>query len=153
MHVQKPLANFNSQWPCVVFCAVAAGYVVALALLFARHDWIIDATGHPIVTDFLEVWVAGRFALAGHAAISYDWHAHHAAQVALAGHEFQGVLNWSYPPTVLFAAALLASLPYAVAFAGWVAATAVYYAATIGAIARHWEAAFAACASPMFFAN
>ena len=133
--------------------AIAAGYAGALVLLFVRHQWIIDAQGRPIVTDFVEVWVAGRFALAGLSVSAYDWAVHHAAQVALVGHPFKGVLNWSYPPLFLFAAALLACLPYATAFAGWVIVTAAGYAATIGAIAKRWEAGAAACAAPVFFAN
>ncbi len=137
----------------IVACATAIGYVIALALLFFRHQWIVDAQGRPIVTDFMEVWVAGRFALAGAAVTAYDWQAHHAAQVALVGHDFQGVLNWSYPPLFLFVAALLACLPYTIAFAVWVAATAAGYAATIGAIAKRWDAGFVACAAPVFFAN
>lgn len=137
----------------IVACAVAAGYVGALALLFARHQWIVDAQGRPIVTDFLEVWVAGRFALAGMSVTAYDWMAHHAAQVALVGHDFQGALNWSYPPLFLFVAALLACLPYAVAFASWVAATAAGYAVAIAAIAKRWDAGVVACAAPIFFAN
>jgi hypothetical protein len=134
-------------------CAIAAGYVGALVLLFLRHQWIVDVQGRPIVTDFLEVWGAGRFALAGASVTAYDWQAHHAAQVALVGHDFQGALNWSYPPLFLFVAALLACLPYAVAFAGWVAATAAGYAVTIGAIAKRWDAGLVACAAPVFFAN
>jgi hypothetical protein len=139
--------------PAIVACAVAAGYVGALALLFVRHQWIADAQGRPIVTDFLEVWVAGRFALAGTSVTAYDWFAHHAAQVALVGHDFQGALNWSYPPLFLFVAALLACLPYAVAFGAWVAATGAGYAATIAAIAKRWDAGAVACAAPVFFAN
>jgi hypothetical protein len=133
--------------------AIAAGYAGALALLYFRGQWIVDAHGRPIVTDFLEVWVAGRFALAGTAVTAYDWHAHHAAQAVLAGHDFQGVLNWSYPPLFLFVAALLACLPYAAAFAGWVVAGAAGYAATIAAIAKRRDAALFACATPVFFAN
>jgi hypothetical protein len=136
-----------------VACAIAAGYAGALALLFIRHQWIVDAQGRPIVTDFMEVWVAGRFALAGASVSAYDWQAHHAAQVALVGHDFQGSLNWSYPPVFLFVAALLACLPYAIAFAGWVAATAAGYAVAIGAIAKRWDAGLVACATPVFFAN
>ena len=92
-------------------------------------------------------------ALAGASVTAYDWQAHHAAQAALVGHDFQGALNWSYPPLFLFVAALLACLPYAVAFVSWVAATAAGYVVAIGAIARRWDAGFIACATPVFFAN
>jgi arabinofuranan 3-O-arabinosyltransferase len=152
--MKNPISDFSGfkLFP-VAACAIAAGYVGALALQFLHHKWIVDAQGRPIVTDFLEVWVAGRFALAGASATAYDWDAHHAAQVALAGHDFQGALNWSYPPLFLFVAALLACLPYAAAFVGWIVATAAGYAVTIGAIAKRWDAGFAACAAPVFFAN
>jgi len=110
----RPLNPFS-----ILAGAIAAGYVAALVLLYMRHQWIADAQGRPIVTDFLEVWVAGRFALASTPVSAYDWQAHHAAQAALAGHDFQGVLNWSYPPLFLFVAVLLACLPYAAAFASW----------------------------------
>lgn len=144
----RPLNPFS-----ILAGAIAAGYVAALVLLYMRHQWIADAQGRPIVTDFLEVWVAGRFALASTPVSAYDWQAHHAAQAALAGHDFQGVLNWSYPPLFLFVAVLLACLPYAAAFASWVAASAAGYAATIGAIAKRRDAVFFACATPAFFAN
>ena len=62
----------------IVACAIAAGYVGALILLFVRHRWIVGPQRRPIVTDFMEVWVAGRFALSGAAVTAYDWHAHHA---------------------------------------------------------------------------
>ena len=154
--MKNPVSDSHERAPnllSIVACAIAAGYVGALALLFIRHQWIVGLQGRPILTDFMEVWVAGRFALSGASVAAYDWHTHHAAQVALVGHNFQGVLNWSYPPLFLFVAALLACLPYTVAFAGWVAATAAGYAATIGAIAKRWDASLLACAAPVFFAN
>ncbi len=136
-----------------VLGAIVMGYCGSLALMFAQGSWIVDANGKADVTDFLEVWTAGRFALDGAPATAYDWRAHHAAQAALAGHDFHGYLLWSYPPLFLCVAALLAALPYAAAFAGWVVATAGAYAAAIAAIARRREATLAACATPAFFAN
>lgn len=133
--------------------AVAVGYAVALALMLLQHHWVLDANGKPALTDFVEVWVAGRSALAGAAAATYDIQAHHAAQVAGVGHSFRGYLLWNYPPLFLIVAMFLACLPYAVAFVGWVAATVVAYALAIGVIAKRPDAAFVACAAPFALAN
>src|SRR5436309_8666903 len=89
--------------------AIAGGFAFAwlacLAMMLQQHAWILDQAGRPIVIDFLEVWVAGRTALAGAAAATYNPDLHHAAQVAAAGHAFRGFLGWHYPPLYLFVAA------------------------------------------------
>lgn len=137
--------------------AIAAGFALAwlffLILMLRQHSWILDKAGHPVVTDFIEVWVAGRITIAGNAAAAYDPKLHHAAQVALAGHEFKGLLWWHYPPVVLFLAAALALLPYTPAFLTWVATTLGLFAATIARIAKAQFAALLACAMPAVFLN
>ena len=138
----------------VVACgAVAFAYAAALAMLFVHHDWIWDAKGHPFVTDFMEVWVAGLSVLNGHPAAPYDWQAHHAAQAAAIGHPFSGFLGWHYPPPVLFLAGALALMPYAYAFVAWVCLTAALYAATLWRITGRAEAALIALAMPAALGN
>lgn len=141
-------APSHSQLPFIVGATVAFSFVGSLIALFFRHLWILDAGGKPLVTDFLEVWVAGRLVLEGHPATPYDWHAHHTAQVAAIGHAFPGFLGWHYPPPYLFAAALLGLLPYLVAFLAWVAITAIFYALVVGRIAGRAVAGVAALALP-----
>jgi hypothetical protein len=51
------------------------------------------------------------------------------------GHSFDGYFGWHYPPPYLFVAAALARLPYAAAFAGWVAVSAVPYAIVVRRLA------------------
>ncbi|HEX4079683.1 MAG TPA: glycosyltransferase family 87 protein [Rhizomicrobium sp.] len=137
--------------------ALAAGFafawLICLLMMLQRHSWILDTHGKPIVTDFLEVWVAGRTTLHGAAASAYDPGLHHAAQVAAAGHAFHGFLWWHYPPVVLFVAAALALLPYLPAFLLWVASTLACFAVTVAAIARTRMAALLACAMPAVFIN
>jgi len=128
--------------------AIVATYVAVLASLFARHLWIADAKGHPLLTDFVEVWVAGALTLHGSPAAPYDWRLHHAAQVAAMGHDFKGFLGWHYPPPFLFIAAALALLPYTAAFLVWVCSTVVFYAAVIWRIAKRFEAALVALTAP-----
>jgi hypothetical protein len=130
---------------------VAIAYLATLALLFQRGAFLLDAKGHPLLVDFIEVWVAGRFALQGHPAAPYDWHVHHAAQVAVIGHPFAGFLGWHYPPLFLFVAAALAMLPYVPSFLIWIAATALLYAVTIWKITERYEAALVALAMPAAF--
>ena len=82
-------------------------------------EWILDAKGKGIPTDFVNVWSAGKLALAGNAAQAYDWDIQKQVQVDVLGQDFDGHFAWHYPPPFLFIAALLAKLPYAVAFALW----------------------------------
>jgi hypothetical protein len=130
---------------------VVIAYVATLVLLFYRGAFLLDAHGHPLFVDFIEVWVAGRFALQGRPAAPYDWHVHHAAQVAVIGHPVAGFLGWHYPPLFLFVAAALALLPYVPAFIAWIVTTALAYAATIWKITGRYEAALVALAMPAAF--
>lgn len=130
---------------------VVIAYVATLALLFQRGAFLLDPKGHPLFVDFIEVWVAGRFALQGHPAAPYNWHVHHAAQAALIGHPVEGFLGWHYPPLFLFVAAALAMLPYIPSFLAWIAATAILYAAAIWKITGRYEAALVALAMPAAF--
>ncbi len=107
------------------------GYVAALLL---DKEWIVDAGGRPFHTDFTSVYAAGRLALAGHAAAAYDWQLHYAAENAVAAHPYTAYLGWHYPPPFLMIAALLATLPYALAFLIWIAATLPLYLAAIRAV-------------------
>ena len=137
--------------------AIAGGLALAwagcLLSMLWEHSWILDVRGKPIVTDFLEVWVAGRSALQGAAAAAYDPRLHHAAQVAAIGHAFHGFLWWHYPPFVLFVAAALGLMPYLPAFLFWVVGTLALYVAAIGCVAKSRVAALLACATPAVFIN
>ncbi|HEY2033747.1 MAG TPA: glycosyltransferase family 87 protein [Rhizomicrobium sp.] len=132
---------------------VVIAYIAALFMLSRRGGFLLDVKGHPLIVDFLEVWVAGRFALHGQPAAPYDWHVHHAAQVAVVGHPFGGFLGWHYPPLFLFVAAALAMLPYIPAFITWICATAVLYVVAIWKITGRYEAMFVALAIPATFGN
>jgi hypothetical protein len=132
---------------------VAVGYLGALAAMFAAHRWVLGADGRPLLTDFTAVWSAGRLALRGAALSAYDGAAQHAAEVAVIGHGFQGFYGWPYPPSVLFAAAGLASLPYLWAFALWVGGAFLLHGAAVAAITRRPAAALVALASPWALAS
>jgi hypothetical protein len=101
-----------------------------------------------MVIDFLAPFTAGRMALDGRALAAYDAQVHHAAEAALVGHPFSGGLAWPYPPHFFFVTALLALLPYTLAFIAWSLATLALYAAVVGRIAHDRVAAILALAPP-----
>jgi glycosyl transferase family 87 len=117
---------------------VCFGLVVAnvayLGTQIIARNWILDSSGRPIHTDFTSVYAAGRLVLDGHAAAAYDWNLHYAAENAVVAHTQAAYLGWHYPPPFLLIAGLLATLPYAVAFFVWIAATLPLYLATIRTI-------------------
>jgi len=132
--------------------AVAGGasfaYLAELALLALSHRWLLDANGHPLATDFLSFWSAGRLALGGHAAQAYDWPAMHGFQEQLMHHAASGFLGWAYPPLFFTVAMPLAWLPYGVAFLIWIGVSIALYATSVLFIARDRRALFLALAAP-----
>jgi glycosyl transferase family 87 len=113
---------------------LALGYLVILGGAFFGGNFLIDARGEPIANDFVNVWAAGRLALEDHAAAAYDWTLHKAAEVRAVGHDFANYYGWHYPPTFLFVAAALATLPYLASALLWLLATLALYAAALGKI-------------------
>lgn len=123
-------------------------FAVALAVMCGSHAWLFDATGHPITTDFVSFWSAGKLALSGHALAAYSPKLRHAAEIATVGHAFPDTWGWWYPPLFLFVVAGLATLPYAAAFNVMNSATLVLHAATTASIAKHRAAFFLTSAAP-----
>lgn len=135
------------RWHLLFFVASVV-YVTAFAAMVASHVWLWDAQGGIVPYDFIDVYAAGKLALAGHAASVYDWPAHRIAEAAALGHKlaWKDYFGWHYPPPFLFAAAALASLPYFAAFFAWSAATLPLYLLALQRIvgrAGTWLAAFA----------
>ena len=131
-----------------IAAGIAIGYVATLAIAFRLHFWIFDAHGRPVVEDFAAFWSAGALALRGMAVAAYDPHFERATQLIPIAHGLRDVLEWSYPPVFFLVAVLLAALPYAWAFVGWVSATLALYMGMIAAIAGRRAAAVLACAAP-----
>jgi len=131
-------------------------YVVAAILWIALSPGLIDPQGKPIGTDFMDVWAAGKLALAGEPAAAYDYARHYEIQrQALPWQEGQQVpyFGWHYPPLFLLVAAPLALLPYGIALAVWMAATLPAYLAMVRSIIpfRRWF--LFALAFPAVFVN
>src|SRR5258705_7313941 len=135
---------------CFALCVALAVYLVTA---FIQGIWLIDGRGELIAADFVNVWSAGRQVLAGHAAAAYDVATHLDAEAAALGHAFEGEYPWVYPPTFLFAATVLALLPYLAAYAAWMILTFAAYAATMRGIIGNGVGFFLACAYPGILSN
>jgi arabinofuranan 3-O-arabinosyltransferase len=118
----------------LVGSTLALCYLIVLCGAFFGGNFLIDARGEPVANDFVNVWAAGRLALDGQAAAAYDWTLHKAAESRALGHDFANYYGWHYPPTFLFVAAALATLPYLAAAVVWLVATLALYGATLAKI-------------------
>jgi hypothetical protein len=113
---------------------LALGYLIVLGGTYLKGNFLADAQNRPIANDFVNVVAAGQLTLEGNAAAAYDWPTHKQAEVRAIGHDFENYYGWHYPPTFLFVAAALSTLPYLVAALVWLAATCAGYVAAIGHI-------------------
>ena len=118
----------------VIGLTLFLGYLVVLGGTFLKGDFLLDSQGRPIANDFINVVAAGRLALDGAPAAAYDWPAHKAAEVRAIGHDFADYYGWHYPPTFLFVAAALATLPFLAAAIVSLLATLAAYVAALGGI-------------------
>jgi arabinofuranan 3-O-arabinosyltransferase len=110
------------------------GYLIVLGGTHLKGDFLIDRQGRPIANDFVNVVAAGRLALDGAPAAAYDWPTHKQAEVRVIGHDFANYYGWHYPPTFLFVAAALATMPFLFAAIVSLLATLAAYAAAMASI-------------------
>src|ERR1041384_5850756 len=104
----KPLAR-----PVELACfALIVAQVVYLAASYWQGTWIFGRDGKGVASDFVNVWAAGKLALQGNPALAYDWPTHKVLENQAVGYDFDGYFGWHYPPVFLFAAMVLALLPY-----------------------------------------
>lgn len=137
----------------VVVCAMLAILQIAFFPLYYGRGWIYEGGGLGSPTDFINVWSAGRLVLDGNPAWAYDWDIQKKIQIAVLGQDYPGNFAWHYPPPFLFVAALLAKLPYAVAFIGWACVSAVPYLIVMRAIVGRPFGLLLALAFPVVFTN
>jgi hypothetical protein len=133
--------------------ALLVANLTYMAVVLMSGDWIVDASGRPVHTDFVMVYAAGKLALAGDPAAAWDWTAHRAAEGAALGRAVPAYYGWHYPPPFLLVAAALATLPYWVAFVAWMAVTLPLYAAAIRGIVGDRLGWLAAGAFPVVVPN
>ncbi|ATQ66675.1 MULTISPECIES: glycosyltransferase family 87 protein [Methylosinus] len=140
-------------YPAMLLALTVIAVVATLAFAQGRFD----ANGHPLGTDFSQVWVAGLEVLRGQPEAPFDLSRHIAAQRAEFG-ATTDIFGWHYPPLFLAPAAALAALPYLQALALWQAATLLLYLLAVLAILHRteippWRVAIAALAFPAVLVN
>lgn len=95
--------------------------VLATAYLWLLHPqgaFPRDGSGQVVGRDFLNWWLYGKAAFRAQPGLWYDTVAYQQAVAGLLGPGYPGV-NWSYPPTVMLAAAPFGLLPYLPALLLW----------------------------------
>ena len=146
----------RSAMPRALFNAAFVLFVINLSIFPAAwfsHGWIYDANGLGIPTDFVNVWAAGKLVLQGHPALAWDWEVQRQVELALLQQDFPGYFAWHYPPPFLFVASLLARLPYAAAFMGWIVVSLIPYLVVTRAIVGRPFGWMLALAAPMVLNN
>ena len=141
----------------LAFGRLAAIFLVPLTLalvvlLFGtgpvpRRNWYGEILGN----DFTQVWVAGRAALEGHAADSYDLARHLENLKAAFGPDCR--FAWHYPPVFLLPSAAMALFEPQVGYLGWCALSGALFFLALSRAAGRLDLAFIAFAHPLVFTN
>jgi arabinofuranan 3-O-arabinosyltransferase len=140
--------------PVDLICvALVVAQSVYLVTSYLQGVWLTAPDGGGIPTDFVNVWAAGKLVLAHHAAAAYDWPTHKAVEVTALGHPFDGYFGWHYPPPFMAVAALLALLPYTLAFIVWAFCTFPAYLIAMRAIIGERSGLLLAAAFPAVLPN
>lgn len=148
----RPSASLPRPVDLICFALVVA-QAVYLVAGYLQGVWLIAPDGGGIPTDFVNVWAAGKLVLAHHPAAAYDWPTHKAMEVVALGHPFDGYFGWHYPPPFLAVAALLALMPYALAFVVWAFGTFPAYLIAVRAIIGERSGILLAAAFPAVLCN
>ena len=147
-----PTSTLPKWFELFLFAFCVANLVWLVTALFTG-SWLWDAAGRLISTDFLNVYAAGKLALTGAPVSAYDWPTHKQLEIQILGYDFKGYYGWHYPPFYLFVAAALATLPYAVAHAGWSAVSFLPFVAAVRASTGNNTGYLFALAAPALVAN
>lgn len=112
--------------------------IVEVLIVLLLAAWLSGLIGHlhkPGSSDFLSFYAAGKLALAGKGVLAYDHAAHLLAERQVAG----GAVPYQfffYPPVFLLPCAVLAALPYPLAYASFEAVTLLLFLVAMRAVLR-----------------
>lgn len=137
----------------LVLFALCIANVAWLVAMYAGGTFIFDSLGRPKPVDFVSFWAAGKLALQGQGAAAYDWAIHKQFQNLSVGYDFPGRYNWHNPPTFLLIATALATVPFLVSLAAWLAITLSLYLVTVRWIVGHPLGWLLAAGSPATLAT
>jgi hypothetical protein len=110
-----------------VVCAPAA--ILQAVLYFSSLKNGLDPVDCPVGRDFVNIWTAAKFTLAGHVRDLSDFDLYYDYLKTL--FPGIGIHNWSYPPHMLPWILGFGLLPYVPAYALWVALTFGVYAVAV----------------------
>jgi hypothetical protein len=123
--------SYFTQWRGRVFLLVAALSLMAPLLpMYWPAGQGLDATGHPIGRDFINVWAGPQVAFRGKVEALFDIRAYRESIDALFARSLP-FHYWSYPLYTLFAFWPLAQLPYFWALAAWTLGLLVVFSAVV----------------------
>ena len=135
-------------------CLMMAAFNAALLpSLYFAHQWLFDAEGRFVVTDFVNVWAAGKLALDGQPALAWDWDLHKRMQETMLGQDVVGDYTWHYPPLFLFVAMMLAHFSYASGLVSFAAVSFLPYMAMMRAVVGQRFGLVVGAAFPVVLAN
>jgi arabinofuranan 3-O-arabinosyltransferase len=137
----------------LVLFALCVANIAWLIAMYAGGNFLFDSAGRPKPVDLVSFWAAGKLALEGKAAAAYDWSIHKQFQNMSVGYDFPGHYNWHNPPTFLFVAVLLASVPFVVSLIAWMIVTLSLYLVTVRWIVGHPLGWLLAAGSPATLAT
>jgi hypothetical protein len=131
----KPAPPWLNPQRLALYGAVSALCYLILWVGYLSHfrHWL-DPHGLPFGSDFITFWAASHLAQNGQAPAAYQQAAILAAeQLAVPGLKL--TFRWFYPPTFYLLVLPLASLPYAVAYAGFLGSTLLAFIAAFRRVA------------------
>lgn len=109
----------------LVPAVLAAAFGFGFFLLFLQGTvGLVDASGHVVGRDLINLYVAGTLIGEGKVAVLFDSEGYLAELRRIVGDPDYPKHYWSYPPLALPLAQLVAQVPYPVALFGWYAAGA-----------------------------
>ena len=130
--VDRPAKDFEVPRALQLVCfGLCVANIVYVAASWYFGQWLTDLHEVGVPVDFTNIWAAGRIVNEGHPALAYDPAVLKELEYTFSGHEYSAQFGWHYPPTFLFVAAALATLPYAWAFFLWCMLTLLPYLAAM----------------------
>lgn len=135
------------------YAAILLGYeLIAAAYFFALAHGLIAGLDRPVSMDFVSFYAAGDLANAGTPALVYDQAAHYAAEQRAESPEIP-YNYFYYPPIYLLLCALLAQLPYTIAYVVLEVLTLLICVLVVRRIAKetHWTLLVPLLAFPAVF--
>ncbi|MEX3010851.1 glycosyltransferase family 87 protein [Hoeflea sp. TYP-13] len=154
--VRPRLSRIDKLGVGVILAGSALFYISFYIDFLSSMSGVFDWTNHPIGRDFVNMWSGAKVAMQGDVLDLFDVEKFHAWQESFLGQAFP-LHNWSYPPHLLPMIAVLAKLPYVIAYIAFMTVTFLLYAfaarlsGQAGVVAPNWLMMLALLLAPSTF--